>query len=55
MVSNDAITDEVSVVLRSPFEMLARGARTKEWWSILLDYRTAVVTATSACGRTEPA
>jgi len=34
MVSNYTITDgSVSVVLRSPFDVLARGARTKEWWS----------------------
>jgi site-specific DNA recombinase len=34
MVSNYTITDgSVSVVLRSPFDVLARGAQTKEWWS----------------------
>jgi len=34
MVSNYTITDgSVSVVLRSPFDVLARGARTGEWWS----------------------
>jgi site-specific DNA recombinase len=34
MVSNYTITaGSVSVVLRSPFDVLARGARTGEWWS----------------------
>jgi DNA invertase Pin-like site-specific DNA recombinase len=34
MVSNYSITDgSVSVVLRSPFDVLARGAKTKDWWS----------------------
>ena len=34
MVSNYTITDgSVSVVLRSPFDVLARGAKTGEWWS----------------------
>jgi site-specific DNA recombinase len=34
MVSNYTIIDgSVSVVLRSPFDVLARGARTGEWWS----------------------
>jgi hypothetical protein len=34
MVSNYTITDgSVSVVLRSPFDVLARGAKTGKWWS----------------------
>jgi hypothetical protein len=34
LVSNYTITNgSVSAVLRSPFDVLARGARTKEWWS----------------------
>ena len=34
LVSNYTITDgSVSVVLRSPFDVLARGARTGEWWA----------------------
>ena len=34
MVSNYTIIDgSVSVVLRSPFDVLARGARTGEWWA----------------------
>lgn len=34
MVSNYSITDgSISVVLRSPFDVLARGAKTKKWWS----------------------
>jgi hypothetical protein len=44
MVSNYTITDgSVSVVLRSPFDVLARGAKTRKWWSVLLDCRTAVL------------
>jgi hypothetical protein len=56
MVSNYTITDGgVSVVLRSPFEVLARGARSKEWWSILLDYRSAILEAHATSGRVRPA
>ena len=34
LVSNYTITDgSLSVVLRSPFDVLARGARTEDWWS----------------------
>jgi len=34
MVSNYTITDgSVSVVLRSPLDVLARGVRTEDWWS----------------------
>ena len=34
MVSNYTITDgSLSVVLRSPFDVLARGAKTGKWWA----------------------
>jgi hypothetical protein len=46
LVSNYTITDgSVSVVSRSPFGVLARGVKTKEWWSVLTDYRTALLAA----------
>ncbi len=51
MASNYTITDgSVSVVLGSPFDVLARGAQTGKWWSILLDYRTALVSLARADG-----
>ncbi len=28
---------------RSPFDVLAKGAKTQNWWSLLIDYRTALL------------